>query len=246
MKKIVPFLIVLVAAATASASLYNTELLADSSFEASEGLWGNYYWGEDGNTDTFVSNDNTTNYFESGTQVNDGLFSIKISYGAGATPTYTEDGFAVDKTRNSNNDFTSNQGVSFTKVDINNLSYLAGDTLEASLKVYIDQWDANSNGVGFRVVANEGSGEYVLGTSSFTTTTGSWQTVDLSHEFTNAFTGSLKYEVRYHFDNSGAGTASTAWIDSASMKVIPEPSTLMTVVLGAMILFRLVKSRPKD
>lgn len=244
MKKIVTFLIVLVATATASASPYNTELLADPSFEASElGGWGNFYWGEDGSTDTFVSNDNTTGYFESGTQVDDGLFSIKISYDAGATPAWPEDGFGLDRPRNSGSIHTSPEGVSFTGTGSENVSYLAGDTLTASLRVYVDQWDANSNGLGFRIVGSNG----VIATSSFVSSpTGSWQTVSLNHEFSSDYTGWLDFQPRYHFDNSGSGTASTAWIDNASMKVIPEPSTLMTFVLGAMILFRLAKSRRKD
>jgi hypothetical protein len=240
MKKILSFLLVVVATATAHSGIYNTELLADPSFEASESPWGNYYWGEDGATDVYVSDLGTSTFFDSGAQVDDGSYSIMIEYPAAATPTWPEDGFKADANRNTNNDYTSNEGVDFTKVNIQSVSYNAGDTLNASLRVYVDQWDATSNGIGVRVLGNAG----VLGTSSFVSSpTGEWQTVDLSHTFGSNFTGELNFEVRYDYNNDGSGTLSRAFIDSASMKVIPEPSTLMTLALGAMILLRFARAR---
>jgi hypothetical protein len=252
MKKLLSFLLISVASATAYAQTpaYGTELLADPSFESSESTFGDFYW--NGNAaKSFVSDVDDTNivlaqYYEAGTQVDTGLFSQKIEYLAGATPTFSTDGFSLDSNRNAVSDFTTNQGVELFAVDNKNVSYLAGDTLQASLRVYVDQWDATSDGLGFRVVglADGGStlGNFTQTSAKISSPTGSWQTVNLEWDFTDDFSGELRYDVRYNFTNDGSGTASKAWVDSASMQVIPEPSSLV-LVLSAFVATGLVMYR---
>lgn len=243
MKTTVTLLIILFAT-TARSNLYNTELLADPGFESSEGTFGNYYWNEGGNI-SFVSDDNTTNYFEAGTEVNGDLFSMKYEV-AGTGSTIFAD-MSLNDGRNSSSPFTSNQGVNFSVVDTEDLSYNAGDIVEFSLDVYLDSWDTNvGSGIEMRLVLDDApvpSGPFVAATTSrINSPTGSWQTLSGTHTFGSDFTGKISTIIASQ-SAAANGDTNLAWVDNASIKVIPEPSTMIAFIFGAIVVLRLAKFR---
>lgn len=243
MKKILSFLIVLAATATAFAQ-YNTELLADPSFEASEGAWGNYYWNETDQTDRKVklrTNDSLkTNYYVNGTQVLDGFYSIGFELNGGASGISGFANLTLNDARNSGNQtdpFNSNEGVTFTGIDNQNLSYNAGDEILGSINVWIDNWDTNSgSGIEVRLTVDSDTEAPFTAASSgrITSTGGGWQTIETSYVFLSAFSGKISFVVASDY-NVAAGDTNLAWVDSASLQVIPEASSIFLAFGAVMV-----------
>ena len=233
MKKITfiaSFVILAGGIATAQTTVYNTELLADPGFESSEGTFGNYYWNEGGNI-SFVSNDNTTNYFEAGTQDNGGLFSMKYEVAGNGTTQFAD--MSLNDARNDNDNFSSNQSVNFNATGSENVSYNAGDEVQFSLDVYIDNWDTNSgSGIEMRLIFDDvpgpGGAFTAETTSRINSPTGSWQTISATRTFNSPFTGRISAQIASE-TNAANGDTNLAWIDNASIQVVPEPSAFALV-----------------
>lgn len=210
---------------SAQASIYDQELLADPGFESREGAWGLYYWneGNSGAADLVTGQDDTNPYYSAGSLQLTGLYSIEIS-SAGAV---AQD-FSVNDNRNSNNNFTSDEGVSFTSVNIQNVSYKAGDTIQGSLWVNIDNWSGTGGnyGVGFRIVGQDGPA-FIENSPRLTETVG-WEQITFDYVLTADYTGVLRYDVIFEADSDGG----LVWVDDASMTVIPEPGTMLLLGFG--------------
>ncbi len=208
MKKILILSFVSVVCLVATAG---TQLLQDGSFEvwdAENPDWV-YYWNVQANLHSVGTID----------VVHADDRSLKIM----SNSQWNEDGVTLNTGRNQIND---------------NLSYNAGDTVEMSLMVNVSNWDAAGpgKGISFRLVANHLP---VFVSDSIKETSGSWQQITGEYTFTEAFTGELIYEIRFdHSQNTNPGVTDIAYVDSASMVVVPEPATLSLLGIGAYLISR--------
>ncbi|OXU15123.1 PEP-CTERM sorting domain-containing protein [Sedimentisphaera salicampi] len=209
MKKLL-FLSLLSVVVAANAS-YNTQLLQDGSFEnwqSNNPEWV-YYWNVNAGVHSVGTED----------EAYQGSRSLEIT----SNSTWQEDGVSLNTERNELND---------------GLSYNAGDTVEMSMMVNVTDWDSTGTGtgLGFRLV-NNSSVAYV---SDFVKeTNGDWQKITGEYTFSEAFQGELNFQIRFnHSQNTNSNVTDIAYVDSASMQVVPEPATLSLLGIGSCLLYR--------